>query len=67
MCNNFRGISQPKCGAVNELVDEFWRKVGLSYAQKLEVMAARLIPVQQTHPQSAQSDRVHIPRRLRGG
>lgn len=23
MCSNFRSVSQPKCGAVDELVDEF--------------------------------------------
>ncbi len=37
------------------------------FDEDLHHMAVRLIPVQQTHPQSAQSDRAHTRHRLRGG
>lgn len=70
MCSNFRGVSQPKCRAVDKLVDEFvdrfCSKAGLKVTHRLESMTARLIPVQQTHPQSAQSDRAHTRHRLLG-
>ncbi len=34
MCSYFRSVSQPKCGSVDELVDRFWRKVGLKVTHK---------------------------------
>lgn len=59
MCSNFRSVSQPKCRAVDKLVDGFWREAGLKVTNKIFVMPALPTPVQQILLHCVQNDTVH--------